>query len=149
MGLVAPRHVGSSQTRARIHVPCIGRQILNHCATREAPLFTFFAQLNIPKLFIWRAIFLFVFWKQDWPGKIRFLNDLWGSSPRRYLWMPVPASKRLLDVDCVTEWADLWHLQIHDMKGWVTTGFRSTYALGTFTNTYTCFHLVFTLFQAE
>ena len=42
MGPVAPRHVGSSQTRARTCVPCIGRQILNHCATREAlkwPLF--------------------------------------------------------------------------------------------------------------
>ena len=36
-GLVAPRHVGSSQTRARTRVPCIGRQILSHCATREAP----------------------------------------------------------------------------------------------------------------
>ena len=35
-GLVALRHVGSSQTRARTHVPCIGRWILNHCATREA-----------------------------------------------------------------------------------------------------------------
>ena len=35
-GLVAPRHVGSSQTRARTRVPRIGRQILNHCATREA-----------------------------------------------------------------------------------------------------------------
>ena len=35
-GPVAPRHVGSSQTRARTRVPCIGRQILNHCATREA-----------------------------------------------------------------------------------------------------------------
>ena len=34
-GLVAPRHVGSSQTRARTCVPCIGRWILNHCATRE------------------------------------------------------------------------------------------------------------------
>ena len=34
--LVAPQHVGSSQTRARTRVPCIGRQILNHCATREA-----------------------------------------------------------------------------------------------------------------
>ena len=44
-GLVAPWHVGSSQTRARTRVPCIGRQILNHCATREAPaplLFTCF-----------------------------------------------------------------------------------------------------------
>ena len=47
-GLVAPRHVGSSQTRARTRVPCTGRQTLNHCATREAlglsfnPLFFFF-----------------------------------------------------------------------------------------------------------
>ena len=40
-GLVAPRHVGSSWTRARTRVPCIGRQILNHCATREAPLLLF------------------------------------------------------------------------------------------------------------
>ena len=37
-GPAAPRHVGSSQTRARTRVPCIGRQILNHCATREALL---------------------------------------------------------------------------------------------------------------
>ena len=28
--------MGSSQTRAQTRVPCIGRQILNHCATREA-----------------------------------------------------------------------------------------------------------------
>ena len=40
-GPVAPRHVGSSQTRARTRVPCIGRQILNHCATREAPVYQF------------------------------------------------------------------------------------------------------------
>ena len=32
-GLVAPQHVGSSWTRARTHVPCIGRRILTHCAT--------------------------------------------------------------------------------------------------------------------
>ena len=31
----APRHVGSSQTSARTRVPCIGRQTLSHCATRE------------------------------------------------------------------------------------------------------------------
>ena len=36
-GLVAPRHVGSSRTRARTRVPCTGRRILNHCATREVP----------------------------------------------------------------------------------------------------------------
>ena len=40
-GPAAVRHVGSSQTRARTRVPCIGRQILNHCATREG-LFFFF-----------------------------------------------------------------------------------------------------------
>ena len=34
-GLVAPRHVGSSWTGARTRVPCIGRRILIHCATRE------------------------------------------------------------------------------------------------------------------
>ena len=35
-GPAAPRHVGSSQTGARTRVPCISRQTLNHCATREA-----------------------------------------------------------------------------------------------------------------
>ena len=33
--LAVLRHVGSSRTRDRTHVPCIGRWILNHCATRE------------------------------------------------------------------------------------------------------------------
>ena len=36
-GLFAPRHVESSQTRARTRVPCIGRRILNHCVTKEVP----------------------------------------------------------------------------------------------------------------
>ena len=45
-GPVAPRHAGSSQTRARTHVPCIGRRTLNHCATREA-LFNTFLIINI------------------------------------------------------------------------------------------------------
>ena len=34
-GFVAPWHVGSSQTRDRTHVPCLGRWILNHWTTRE------------------------------------------------------------------------------------------------------------------
>ena len=33
--------MGSSQTRTRTCVPCIGRQILNHCVTREALKFLF------------------------------------------------------------------------------------------------------------
>ena len=36
-GPAAPRHVGSSQTRARTRVSCISRQTPNHCTTREAP----------------------------------------------------------------------------------------------------------------
>ena len=35
--LVALWHVGSSRTRDRTRVPCTGRLILNHCATREVP----------------------------------------------------------------------------------------------------------------
>ena len=31
--------MGSSRTKDRICVPCTGRRILNHCATREAPVF--------------------------------------------------------------------------------------------------------------
>ena len=45
-GLVAPRHVGSSRTRARTRVPCIDRRILNHCATREVPIFSFLRNLR-------------------------------------------------------------------------------------------------------
>ena len=46
MGLAAPRHVGSSPTRYQTRVPCIGRRILSHCATREAPS-TFFFYLTL------------------------------------------------------------------------------------------------------
>ena len=35
-GLVAPQHVGSSWTRDQTCVPCIGRRITYHWATREA-----------------------------------------------------------------------------------------------------------------
>ena len=46
-GLVALWHVGSSQTRAWTHVPCIGRQILNHCATREVPNVNIYIFFNL------------------------------------------------------------------------------------------------------
>ena len=48
-GLVAPRHVGSSWTRARTCVPCIGRRSLNHCATREAPITTILKICSSPQ----------------------------------------------------------------------------------------------------
>ena len=37
LGLSCPQHVGSSQTRERTCVPCIGKWILNHWTTRERP----------------------------------------------------------------------------------------------------------------
>ena len=49
VGLVAPRHVGSSRTRARTCVSCIGRRILNHCATRGA-LFRIFISIFLSSL---------------------------------------------------------------------------------------------------
>ena len=50
-GLVVPRHVGSSRTRARTRVPCIGRQILNHCATRGAPGYQNFKSTQVILMF--------------------------------------------------------------------------------------------------
>ena len=47
MALVAPRHVESSQTRNWTHVPCIGRQIPIHCATREVLPINFYVHIKI------------------------------------------------------------------------------------------------------
>ena len=43
VGLIALRHVGSSQTRDWTHVPYAGRQILNHWTTKGVPLSPIFA----------------------------------------------------------------------------------------------------------
>ena len=42
--------MGSSWTRDRTRVPCIGRQILNHCTTREVPNDTFFSHILLASL---------------------------------------------------------------------------------------------------
>ena len=48
---ISPGHMESSGTRDRTHVPCIGRQILIHSTTREAPILTIFKwQLYIHNL---------------------------------------------------------------------------------------------------
>ena len=61
MGPVAPRHVGSSQNRARTRVPCIGRQTLNHCATREALYFIFNQHRTVQKVCLSTYLYSFLF----------------------------------------------------------------------------------------
>ena len=45
LNLVSPWPVGSSQMCVQIHVPCIGRWILNHWATREVSIISY---LGVP-----------------------------------------------------------------------------------------------------
>ena len=49
-GSVAPRHVGSSQTRDQTCVSSTGRQFLNHWTTREVPIKTLISILQMGKL---------------------------------------------------------------------------------------------------
>ena len=65
-GLVASWHVGSSQTRDRTHAPCIGRQSLVHCTTREVPWQDFLREW----LQMWREAER----KQDWSFRCLLAN---------------------------------------------------------------------------
>ena len=66
-GLVAQRHVGSSQARAQTRVPYIGRWILNNCATREVPGFPFSISNNSEVFLLLLLVLLLV-------KKISFIN---------------------------------------------------------------------------
>ena len=50
LGLVAPWHVGSSWTRDQTHVPCIGRQILNHWPPKKVLFLLFFDRICLISL---------------------------------------------------------------------------------------------------
>ena len=71
-GPAAPRHVGSSQTRARTRVPCISRRTPNHCATREAPPFTLKCSLHLE--FVCACVCVDIWYK--WPINIFMGNQL-------------------------------------------------------------------------
>ena len=69
---------GIFPNRARTHVPCIGRQILNHCTTREAPIMGFLYHVTslCPGLTPWSSEALITFCPQasisgSWCGLIR------------------------------------------------------------------------------
>ena len=75
--------MGSSWTRARTHVPCIGRWILNHCATREALVGKIIRSIthsrDVIKLSLQKN--LFAVWK--WiVGKRSNCRDIRPNSPR-------------------------------------------------------------------
>ena len=72
-GLVAPRHVRSSQTRAGTHVPCIGRRILNHCATREVPEIDYHWSSFMVRSLLFSLFFSFGKCFQAFPEVARFL----------------------------------------------------------------------------
>ena len=81
MGLLAPRHVRSSQIRDQTCVYCIGRWILYHSDTRQAPplLFwckfqMFFSPTNI-SVFVSKAVVLHCGGDVVSPGT---LSDVWG-----------------------------------------------------------------------
>ena len=56
-GLFAPQHVESSWTRYQTHVPCFGRQILNHWTTREVLIFFSFMDCDWGEPFAWSGRF--------------------------------------------------------------------------------------------
>ena len=74
-GLVALQHVGSSWARARTHVPCIGRWILNHYATKEfhpTPLIIKEMKIKTTKSYLLTPVRMSVIKKTNnnkcWPG---------------------------------------------------------------------------------
>ena len=63
-GFVAPQYVGSSWTRARARVLCVGRWTLNHCATREV----------LPLSFLILVICVFCLFIETGQGVIDFID---------------------------------------------------------------------------
>ena len=86
MGWATSRHVGSSRTRDRTHVPCTGRQILNHWATREVPAPSFNIKPWAQTFGFWGALCLYQL-SQSLPSSI-FLGLFHASPPSvcKYTW---------------------------------------------------------------
>ena len=93
----------SSRTRDWTHVPCIARQILIHCTTREVPDSLENVILPLASLVI--------------PGMLSLVDDwLWGLVPW-VAWTPVCACWAIASLDAH---ASLWEAWTAGMISWVT-----------------------------
>ena len=78
--------MGSSRSRARTRVPCIGRRILNHCTTRDVPTSCIFKMGN---LVLWKVAFLKLHVKEVVePGFERGLSDYRAGASSQFLPLP-------------------------------------------------------------
>ena len=67
MALVTPWHVGSSWIRDQTPISCVGRWILYHWATREAPVFRIFKVWHLTTLIRRRLLQGFSGWSREYP----------------------------------------------------------------------------------
>ena len=99
MGLAAPRHVQSSWTRGRTHVPCVGKQTLIHCTTGEVQALLVLKMILHPWPLLTQQLFgdqiLFYFPGPDgevemwFPVPLRLFNMLRGNLANVFRGCPV------------------------------------------------------------
>ena len=84
-GLVAQQHVGSSRTRDWTQVPCIARQILNHCTSaRKLPWHVFNYMCSATEFNPRRQTFLL----RGLGSPLRvYPCDGWGNVPQTSFWL--------------------------------------------------------------
>ena len=99
VGLVAPRHVGSSRTRNQTGIPCNGRQILIHCTTREVQLETTLKKSITP----WQRCFPLIQWryKLAWSKSSWVRTKTWVMRKARMWLQSFKEKHRLCTPDCV------------------------------------------------
>ena len=101
MDLAALWHVGSSWTRDPIHVPCIGRWILNHRTTREAPVIFFIKSVSH---FIFTVYLMSPGYARDMRWKSRYVLVLRCTNPANAIRCDKCFVVVLIGRSCLTVW---------------------------------------------